>query len=161
MALLFTTVPLPLLKLRETTSDGVIKQGLDPIFLVSFPQTGNYEIAVACRCNGQTGTRLAVLYQIYWAVRPSGGWSLSVSMKQIDSLHILRTFLDPHNDHLPVGLIAQLVEHCTGIAEVRDRIPFGPEFFRSFFRYCLRSIAELRWSLTLKLFQFAVQMKFH
>ena len=26
-------------------------------------------------------------------------------------------------DQLPVGLIAQLVEHCTGIAEVRVQIP--------------------------------------
>ena len=30
---------------------------------------------------------------------------------------------DPHNDFLPVGLIAELVEHCTSIAEVRVRIP--------------------------------------
>ena len=28
-----------------------------------------------------------------------------------------------HNDLLPVGLIAQVVEHCTGIAEVRVQIP--------------------------------------
>ena len=26
---------------------------------------------------------------------------------------------DPHDNQLPVDLIAQLVEHCTGIAEVR------------------------------------------
>ena len=33
-------------------------------------------------------------------------------------------FIDPHNDQLPVGLIAQLIEHCIGIAaEVR---PFSP-----------------------------------
>jgi len=31
--------------------------------------------------------------------------------------------IDSHNDQLPVGLIAQLVEQCTGIAEVRVRIP--------------------------------------
>ena len=31
-------------------------------------------------------------------------------------------------DHLPAGLIAQLVEHCTGIAEVMGRIPLKPEF---------------------------------
>ena len=30
-------------------------------------------------------------------------------------------------DQFTVGLIAQLVEHCTGIAEVG--IPFRPEFF--------------------------------
>ena len=28
-----------------------------------------------------------------------------------------------HNDQLPVGLIAQLVEHCTGIAEVMGSNP--------------------------------------
>ena len=32
-----------------------------------------------------------------------------------------------HYDQLPVGLLAQLVEHCTGIVEVQ--IPYGPEFF--------------------------------
>ena len=34
-------------------------------------------------------------------------------------LHIYGLIIDPHNDLLPVGLRAQLVEHCTGIAEVR------------------------------------------
>ena len=33
------------------------------------------------------------------------------------------------NDQLPVGLIAQLVEHCTAIAV---RIPFKPGFFQAF-----------------------------
>ena len=28
-----------------------------------------------------------------------------------------------HNDQLPVGLLAQLVEHCTGIAEVTGSNP--------------------------------------
>ena len=31
--------------------------------------------------------------------------------------------IDSHNDQLPVGLIAQLLEHCTGIAEVSVRCP--------------------------------------
>ena len=30
-------------------------------------------------------------------------------------LHIYGVTSDPHIDQLPVGLIAQLVEHCTGI----------------------------------------------
>ena len=34
--------------------------------------------------------------------------------------------IDPYNDQLPVGLIAQLVEHCTGVAEVRVRVPSRP-----------------------------------
>ena len=38
-------------------------------------------------------------------------------------LHIYGLVIDSHNDLLPVGLRAQLVEHCTGIAEVR--ICFG------------------------------------
>ena len=33
------------------------------------------------------------------------------------------------NDLLPVGLLAQLVERCTGIAEVRVRIPRSLTFF--------------------------------
>ena len=37
-------------------------------------------------------------------------------------------------------------EHCTGIAEVRVRVPFRP-----FFRYCLSSVAKLRRSSTLKI----------
>lgn len=37
-------------------------------------------------------------------------------------LHIYRLICDPHNDLFPVDLIAQLLEHCTVIAEVRVRI---------------------------------------
>ena len=37
-------------------------------------------------------------------------------------LHIYGLICDPHNDLLPVDLIAQLLEHCTVIAEVRVRI---------------------------------------
>ena len=41
--------------------------------------------------------------------------------------------IDPHNYQLPVGLIAELtLKHCTGIAEVRVRVPFGPEFISPF-----------------------------
>ena len=32
---------------------------------------------------------------------------------------IYRCIIDPHNNQLPVGQIAQLVEHCIGIAEIR------------------------------------------
>ena len=38
-------------------------------------------------------------------------------------LHIYGLIVDPHNNLLPVGLIAQQLEHCTGIAEVRVPIP--------------------------------------
>ena len=47
--------------------------------------------------------------------------------------------IDPHNDLLSVGPIAQLEEHCTSIVEVRVRIPFQAFFL------CL-SIARMQWS---------------
>ena len=39
-----------------------------------------------------------------------------------------KIIIDPHNDQLSVGLIAQRVKPSTGIAEVRVRVPFRPEF---------------------------------
>ena len=50
---------------------------------------------------------------------------------QIHDLHIFITVYSPlhgfiwnqHIDQLPVGLLAQLVEHCTGIAEVMGSNP--------------------------------------
>ena len=42
----------------------------------------------------------------------------------INTLHVIcRLLIDPHNDKLPVGLIAQLVDYCTGIPEVVVWIP--------------------------------------
>ena len=32
--------------------------------------------------------------------------------------------VEPHNDQLQVRMIAQLIEQCTGIAEVGLRVPF-------------------------------------
>ena len=44
-------------------------------------------------------------------------------------------------DQLPVGLIAQLVEHCTGIAEVMGSNPIQAKiFFRLSFRNCLSCV---------------------
>ena len=37
------------------------------------------------------------------------------------ALHML--IMHQHNDQLPVSLLAQLVEHCTGIAEVMGLTP--------------------------------------
>ena len=37
------------------------------------------------------------------------------------SLHVC--IMNPHNDKLPVGLLAQLLEHCTGIAEALSSNP--------------------------------------
>ena len=38
-------------------------------------------------------------------------------------LHTYEFRIDPHNDLFLVDLIAQLEEHCTGIAEVKVGIP--------------------------------------
>ena len=40
--------------------------------------------------------------------------------------------INPHNDHLQVRLITQLVEHCTGIAEVRVQIYVHTWIFQAF-----------------------------
>ena len=37
-------------------------------------------------------------------------------------LIIYGLIIDPHNDQFPVGLLAQLTEHCTALAGVRVRI---------------------------------------
>ena len=48
-------------------------------------------------------------------------------------------------DQLPVGLIAQLVEHCTGIAEVMGSNPVQAWiFFRLSFRNCLSCVVTAR-----------------
>ena len=65
-----------------------------------------------------------------------------VNDKPVDSGH-KDQLIDPHKDQLPVGLIAQLVEYCTGIAGVRVQVLFRPEFFWPFFCYSLSSIAKL------------------
>ena len=51
--------------------------------------------------------------------------------------------LNQHNDQLPVGLLAQLVEHCTGIAKVMNSSPVQAWFFfffRPYFQYCSSSV---------------------
>ena len=46
-----------------------------------------------------------------------------------------------HNDQLPVGLLAQLVEHCIGIARVMGSNPVQAwNFFRHYFNYCSSSV---------------------
>ena len=56
--------------------------------------------------------------------------------------------IDAHDDQLPVGLIAQLVECCSGGAEDRIRVSFRPECSALSFATAL---------VTLKLFSPAVQ----
>ena len=70
---------------------------------------------------------------------------------QIYDFHIFITVYSPlhgfiwnqHIDQLPVGLLAQLVEHCTGIAEVMGSNPVQAWiffFFRRSFHYYLSSV---------------------
>ena len=48
-------------------------------------------------------------------------------------------------DQLPVGLIVQLVEHCTGIAEVMGSNPVQAKIFiRLSFRNCLICVVTAR-----------------
>ena len=59
--------------------------------------------------------------------------ALNCKLKRNLKRLISRLIIDSHNDQLPVGFIAQLtLKHCTGIAEVRVRVPFGPEFISPF-----------------------------
>ena len=52
-----------------------------------------------------------------------------------------RFIWNQHNDQLPVGLLAQLVEHCTGITEVMGSNPIQAWiFFRPYFHYCSSSV---------------------
>ena len=64
---------------------------------------------------------------------------------------------DRHSDRLPVGLLAQLVEHCTIIAEVMGSNPVQAWiFFRPSFTYGLSSVhncedhSHIHFSLTVK-----------
>ena len=77
------------------------------------------------------------------------------SVVQIHDFHLSTSYIstpiiyglivNPPNDQLPVGLIAPLVEHCTGIAEVRVGIVFRPEFFTPsllLHKYCSKKKTE-------------------
>ena len=73
----------------------------------------------------------------------------SITAVQIYDFHIFTTVYSPlhgfiwnqHSDQLPVGLLAQLVEHCTGIAEVMGSNPVQAWiFFRPSFHYYLSSV---------------------
>ena len=66
--------------------------------------------------------------------RSSNIW---IFIYSLSSVHLSGYITNSHNDQLPVGLIAQLVEHCTGIVEVMDSNPVQAWiFFRLNFRNC-------------------------
>ena len=52
-----------------------------------------------------------------------------------------RFIWNQHHDQLPVGLLAQLVEHCTSITVVMGSNPIQAWiFFRPYFPYCSSSV---------------------
>ena len=66
-----------------------------------------------------------------WAIKPTGSWSCS-------EFWVLHGYtMNSEHDQLPVGLIAQLVEHCTGITEVMCSNPVqaGIDFFFLFISF--------------------------
>ena len=90
-----------------------------------------------------------------WAIKPTGSWSLCefviyplrwrheseymnfFFIYSLSCLHLSGYITNSHNDQLPVGLIAQWIEHCTGIAEVMDSNPVQAWiFFRLSFCNC-------------------------
>ena len=52
------------------------------------------------------------------------------------------------SDYLPVALIAQLVDHCTDIAEVMGSNPVQAlSFFQALISQLLKLLMQLRWSI--------------
>ena len=68
-------------------------------------------------------------------------YSSNVCLNIYIHLFILHGYIiNSQYDQLPVGLIAELVEHCTGIAEVMGSIPVQASiFFQAFFSPLLLS----------------------
>ena len=53
-----------------------------------------------------------------------------------------QVYYEPENDQLPVGLLAHLAEHCTGIAEVMCSTPEQAlAFFFLCFHYCFSGMS--------------------
>ena len=50
-----------------------------------------------------------------------------------------------HNDQFPLGMFAQLIEHCTGFVEVMVQIPYRPEFISGLI-FTTASVSLLRRS---------------
>ena len=55
--------------------------------------------------------------------------------------------MNQHNDQLPIGFLAQLVEHCFGVAEVMDSNPIKA-FFQALFSLLLKQCSLLQRSLS-------------
>ena len=68
--------------------------------------------------NGDNTGIFHVLFEM-WIGMNEFDYSMEISCSIITYLHIYGLLIDPHNDLLPVSVIAQLLEHCAGIGEVR------------------------------------------
>ena len=98
---------------------------------------------------------LSSSYRNAWKIQAQTSlepWPLDQSLIWSHTCTIYELIIDPHEERLQVGHIAQLVEHCTGTTDVRVRVLFAPELFSPFFFYCLSSIAKWGRSLTLNCF---------
>lgn len=57
------------------------------------------------------------------------------------SLPINEFITNPQNDQLPIDLLAQLIEHCTDIADVMGlNLEQAWNFFRLYYLYCSSSV---------------------
>ena len=83
--------------------------------------------------------------------------SVSLSAVHVRDFHIftdiyssLHGFIwNQHNDHLPVGMLALLVEHCTGIARVMGPNPVQADnIFQALFSQLLKYCSLPRRSLS-------------
>ena len=75
-----------------------------------------------------TDVFVVVLCNIHILLTPNERTSITLLGGKLDAFtftmeRTINIILYPHNNLLPVGLIAQLVEHCTSIVEVRVQIP--------------------------------------
>ena len=68
-------------------------------------------------------------FHIRFFMRSSHIWFSYIFTIVYTSLHGF--IWDQHNDQLPVGLLAQLSTHCTGIAEIMGSTPVEAWFFSS------------------------------
>ena len=65
-------------------------------------------------------------------------FKLITVIKVLVQIILYRLITNSQNDQLPVGLIAQLVEHCTGVTEVMGSIPFQAWIFSGFLLLLLK-----------------------
>ena len=58
---------------------------------------------------------MLMIFAVILSCMSSSEWKIST---------IYGLIIDPHNNKSPVGLLAQVIEHCTCMAQVRIRVPF-------------------------------------